>query len=216
MKKLKLSIILIVIIFIAISLISAYVYENLLISIVGITGSIYLAVSPLKKVLEAERIDKMSVPQIKKLWKKSNVIHKKNFLTYVNFGSNNPFENHHNKTIERIKNYEREQNFKKTGKKLTDFELSEFNYQTKEKKRLTKKFGSGIANKINKGDLWIGMSLEMLEEIKGRPAKKIEKISRGKKREELFYHSYKNRLGNNSYKLRVVVINGEVDSWNDI
>ena len=70
MKKLKLIIILIVIIFIVISLISAYVYENLLISIVGITGSIYLAVSPLKKVLEAERIDKMSVPQIKKLWKK--------------------------------------------------------------------------------------------------------------------------------------------------
>ena len=53
-------------------------------------------------------------------------------------------------------------------------------------------------------------------EVKGKPDHKIEKVSRGKKREEYFYGRYKNRLGKYSYKFRVVLINGKVDGWNDI
>ena len=53
-------------------------------------------------------------------------------------------------------------------------------------------------------------------EVKGKPDHKIEKVSRGKKREELFYGGYKNRLGKFSYTFRVVLIDGKVDGWNDI
>lgn len=53
-------------------------------------------------------------------------------------------------------------------------------------------------------------------EVKGKPDHKIEKVSRGKKREELFYGGYKNRLGKFSYTFRVVIIDGKVDGWNDI
>ena len=54
------------------------------------------------------------------------------------------------------------------------------------------------------------------KDLKGKPDHKIEKVSRGKKREELFYGGYKNRLGKFSYTFRVVIIDDKVDGWNDI
>jgi hypothetical protein len=63
---------------------------------------------------------------------------------------------------------------------------------------------------------WVGMSKTLLINIMGDPENVIKKVSRGKKREEFFYGKYKNRLGNNSYKLRVVLINDVVESYNDI
>ena len=56
----------------------------------------------------------------------------------------------------------------------------------------------------------------MVIDSKGKPKEVIEKVSRGKKREEYFYGEYKNRQGNKAYKLRVVLINGKVDGWNNI
>ena len=84
------------------------------------------------------------------------------------------------------------------------------------KKYLTEKYGNDNGEKLHKGELWVGMTYEMLNEVKGEPGKKTETISRNKKREELFFDGYKNRQGNKSYKFRVVLIDGKVDGWNDI
>ena len=158
-------------------------------------------------------IDNMSVPEIKKLWKKSNDTFKKYMLKRLD---NTILGEHHNKTIERIENYERQKNKKEIGRAWTDSERSNHEYRKKEKNRLTKKYGKTIASKIEREELWAGMSKEMLSEVKGTPDHKIEKVSRGKKREEYFYGQYKNRLKNWSYKFRVVIIEDKVDGWNDI
>ena len=49
--------------------------------------------------------------------------------------------------------------------------------------------------------------------IKGKPGKKTETISRNKKREEYFYDGKKNRQGNMSYKLKVILIDELVEKW---
>ena len=82
--------------------------------------------------------------------------------------------------------------------------------------RLTQRFGVTDGKKVFEGKIWEGMSSQMLISSKGNPDHKIEKVSRGKKREEYFYDGYKNRQGNMSYKFRVVLIDGKVDGWNDI
>ena len=81
------------------------------------------------------------------------------------------------------------------------------------KKYLTDKYGQDNGEKLHKGELWVGMTYEMLKEIKGEPGKKTETISRNKKREELFFDGYKNRQSNMSYKFKVVIINGKLEKW---
>ena len=88
---------------------------------------------------------------------------------------------------------------------------------SKEEKKRKKEYQTNY-NKLKtikklKTILTVGMSKV---EVKGKPDHKIEKVSRGKKREELFYGGYKNRLGKFSYTFRVVIIDGKVDGWNDI
>ena len=85
--------------------------------------------------------------------------------------------------------------------------------KSRRKKKLIEKFGKELGTRISKDKLWIGMSEEILKEMKGNPKEKKESVSRQKIRKEYFYDSYKNRQGNISYKLKVVLINGEVEKW---
>lgn len=178
-------------------------------------SKIYMNIFQRKSLNYMKMIDNMSVPEIKKLWKKSNDFDKKYMSKKIEFRKTILGE-HHNKTIERIENYERQKNKKEIGRAWTDSERSNHEYRKKKKNRLTKKYGKTIASKIERQELWVGMSKEMLSEVKGTPDHKIEKVSRGKKREEYFYGQYKNRLKNWSYKFRVVIIEDKVDGWNDI
>ena len=178
-------------------------------------SKIYMNIFQRKSLNYMKMIDNMSVPEIKKLWKKSNDFDKKYMSKKIEFRKTILGE-HHNKTIERIENYERQKNKKEIGRAWTDSERSNHEYRKKEKNRLIKKYGKTIASKIERQELWVGMSKEMLSEVKGTPDHKIEKVSRGKKREEYFYGEYKNRLKNWSYKFRVVIIEDKVDGWNDI
>jgi hypothetical protein len=73
-----------------------------------------------------------------------------------------------------------------------------------------------VAKRIVDKELWIGMSKEMLLDVKGSPDHKTERVTSNKKKEEFFYGEYKNLRGNDSYKFRVVLINDVVESWNDI
>lgn len=95
------------------------------------------------------------------------------------------------------------------------FEGHEKKRQEKEKEAI-KKHGKTKAGKIMKGKPWLGMSKKELLTMRGKPSHKIEKVSRGKVREEYFYGAYKNRQKNTSYKFRVVLIDGKVTGWNDI
>lgn len=63
---------------------------------------------------------------------------------------------------------------------------------------------------------WLGMSKTLLINLIGEPQDVIKKVSKGKKREELFYGKYRNRLGNDSYKFKVVLVNDVVEGYNDI
>ena len=98
-----------------------------------------------------------------------------------------------------------------------EYSKEEKKEREKEEKKRKKEYQTNY-NKLNtiknlKTILTVGMSKV---EVKGKPDHKIEKVSRGKKREELFYGGYKNRLGKFSYTFRVVIIDGKVDGWNDI
>ena len=70
-----------------------------------------------------------------------------------------------------------------------------------------------LDEKIAKGELWLGMNKELLCIMKGEPEEKIESISKNKTREEYYYNGTKNRLGNMSYKLKIVLIEGKVEKW---
>ncbi len=85
--------------------------------------------------------------------------------------------------------------------------------KAKKKAQLIEKYGKELGTRISKGVLWIGMSEEALKELKGKPGKKTQTISRNKKREEQFYDGYMNRQGNMTYRLKVVLTNGIVDKW---
>lgn len=63
---------------------------------------------------------------------------------------------------------------------------------------------------------FLGYTKDELITLSGEPDHKIEKVSRGKKREEFYYGRYRNRLGNDSYTFRIILIDGKVDGWNDI
>jgi hypothetical protein len=84
------------------------------------------------------------------------------------------------------------------------------------KKELEAKYGDKeIAERIIKKELWIGMSKDMLLDVKGRPEHKSEKVTSNKKKEEYYYEGYKNIRGNPSYKFKVVLVDGFVSGWND-
>ena len=85
--------------------------------------------------------------------------------------------------------------------------------KSKRLKKLVEKFGKELGTRISKDKLWIGMSEEILKEMKGNPKEKNESVSRQKIRKEYFYDGYKNRLGNMTYRLKVVLIDGIVDKW---
>jgi hypothetical protein len=80
---------------------------------------------------------------------------------------------------------------------------------------LITKYGKELGERIHYGkqELEIDMTKDMLIDIKGKPINIIEKVSRGKVREEWYYDAYENRQKNTSYKFRVVLIDGKVDGW---
>lgn len=88
--------------------------------------------------------------------------------------------------------------------------------EEKRKEILSKKYDSEIANKIVKKELAIGMSKNMVLDMKGRPDHKTQSVSQNATREEWFYGAYKNRLNKVSYKFRVVLVDDKVTGWNDI
>ena len=144
----------------------------------------------------------------------SEDIYKKYKIKYIDHGIGfTRKEKKHNDWVDEVLNKEREKNYEETGIKETDSEREKREHDNEQLKKYQKKYGEEIGEKLHKGELWVGMTVEMLEEVKGKPGKKTETISRNKKREELFFDGYKNRQGNMSYKFKVVIINGKLEKW---
>jgi hypothetical protein len=86
----------------------------------------------------------------------------------------------------------------------------------KRKADLSRRFKNDEVDKILKNTLWLGMTEEMLLEVKGQPNDTAESVSVGKVKKKYFYGKRKNRLGNNSFDFEVNLENDIVTGWKDI
>jgi len=107
---------------------------------------------------------------------------------------------------------------RKQLKRESEEKTKQLNREKEEKRKeiLSKKYDSEIVNKIVKKELAIGMSKNMVLDMKGKPNHKTQSVSQNATREEWFYGAYKNRLNKVSFKFRVVLVNEKVTGWNDI
>ncbi|WP_437685776.1 hypothetical protein [Sorangium sp. So ce176] len=77
--------------------------------------------------------------------------------------------------------------------------------------QLCGRFGPDLAARIYRGELWVGMTAEMLMHSKGPPEDIDEKVLKTKTK-----HVYKYfQTGTNRYALRVTLDDGIVTGWDD-
>jgi hypothetical protein len=105
-------------------------------------------------------------------------------------------------------------------KELAEIDKTKKNEKTKEEREKLKsffieKYGKDIGLKIFNKKLFIGMTLEMLKDVKGRHSEKVENVTNGKVKVKLYYEKSKNRLGNISYGFEVSLENDLVVGWKD-
>ena len=67
---------------------------------------------------------------------------------------------------------------------------------------------------INK-ELWLGMTEEMLLEVKGKPQDISESVSDRSIKKKYFYGKSKNRLGNDSFDFEVTLEDGKITGYKD-
>ena len=109
------------------------------------------------------------------------------------------------KNLEEIEKKERNERIK----------LIEKEHRNKIKNELIIKYGEEVGKKIYKKELFVGMTLEMLKDVKGNHSEKVENVSNGKVKVKLFYEKSKNRLGNVAFGFEVSMENGLVVGWKD-
>ena len=115
-------------------------------------------------------------------------------------------------------------NIKSSAHKLSEIEKEEIKkrkeLEEKELRKqlqieLYKKYGEEIGKRIFKKELFVGMTLEMLKDVKGKHSEKVENVTNGKTKVKLYYEKSKNRLGNISYGFEVSIENELVVGWKD-
>ena len=79
--------------------------------------------------------------------------------------------------------------------------------------RLKRKFGDEVGERLYEEEIWLGMTEKMLVELKGKPGKRTESVTKNKKKEELYFEGSKNRQGNLTFKFKAIMINGELEKW---
>ena len=88
-------------------------------------------------------------------------------------------------------------------------------HREKLKNSFINKYGEEIGKRIYKKELFVGMTLEMLKDVKGKHSEKVENVTNGKIKVKLFYEKSKNRLGNVAFGFEVSLENGLVVGWKD-
>ena len=83
-------------------------------------------------------------------------------------------------------------------------------------KDLTKKFGKKDAMRIIEGEIWVGMTKDMLIASRGEPLDTDETVLKSKTKTKFFYEPWFTRQRNMRFKLRIDLENGEVVGWKDL
>ena len=94
-------------------------------------------------------------------------------------------------------------------------EKEDANIKEKEEKKikLIEKYGQTNALKIIKKELWVGMEIKHIYEIKGKHAYKVDNVVNKVERTILYYDKFINRLGNDAYDFEITLESGKVVGW---
>jgi len=116
------------------------------------------------------------------------------------------------KEKEKIKNEK-----KKEKEKEKEIALKAIEKEIYEKRlvEFVEKYGDEVGKKIAKKELFLGMTLEMLKDVKGEHSDKVENVTYGKIKVKMYYEKSKNRLGNVAYGFEVSLENDLVIGWKD-
>jgi len=93
--------------------------------------------------------------------------------------------------------------------------LEEKEANKKLKNELVLKYGEETGKRIFNKELFLGMTIEMLKDVKGKYSEKVENVTNGKSKVKFYYEKSKNRLGNISYGFEVSLENDLVIGWKD-
>jgi hypothetical protein len=77
-------------------------------------------------------------------------------------------------------------------------------------------FGNDIADKVDKGIIYIGMPSYLLAIAKGIRLDEQTIVTQNVRIEKWYYERYKNRLGNIKYGLEVTLIDDKISSWRNL
>ena len=90
----------------------------------------------------------------------------------------------------------------------------QINKDKEEKKRkLIEKYGEANALKIIKKELWVGMGINHVYEVKGKHDLKVDNVVNKVEQTILYYEKHKNRLGNDAYDFEITLESGKVVGW---
>jgi hypothetical protein len=177
---------------------------------------VWVLYKPVMKFITNLKINQLN-EDLDRITDESSDLYVKHRLKYIDYGTGlSRKEQKHNDEMDRLDNEEMEKNFQETGVRETNKEREIREHGDVYLNELQKRFGDEIGLKIKNGELSVGMTKEMVIEMKEEPVHTTQSVSRGKVREEWFYRMYKNRLGKYNYKFRIVIVDGLVEGWNDI
>jgi hypothetical protein len=80
-------------------------------------------------------------------------------------------------------------------------------------KELIQKYGEAIALKIINEELWIGMGMNHIYEVKGEYDLKVDNMINKVEQTILYFEKHKNRLGNDAYDFEITLESGKVVGW---
>ena len=101
-------------------------------------------------------------------------------------------------------------------KALEEKAARELAEREKLEKELSKKFGKKAAIRIIEGEIWVGMTKDMLIASRGKPLDTDETVLKSKTKSKFFYEPWFTRQKNMRFKLRIDLENGEVVGWKDL
>lgn len=87
--------------------------------------------------------------------------------------------------------------------------------ENEKKERLLKIYTKEEVENIMSKKLWLGMTEEMLYEVRNRPLDISENVSKGVVKKKHYYDKSTNRLGNDAFDFEVTLENGKVTGWKD-
>jgi hypothetical protein len=87
--------------------------------------------------------------------------------------------------------------------------------ENEKKERLLKIYTKEEVENIMSKKLWLGMTEEMLYEVRNLPLDISENVSKGVVKKKHYYDKSTNRLGNDAFDFEVTLEDGKVTGWKD-